>query len=248
MAGHATAGRAVAGLVLAAGESSRMGRDKALLPYRGRTFLETIVAKLREAGLSRVVVVLGHHADEIRRAVNLPGMEVVTNYDYLRGQTSSLQVGLTALDNRLFGGEPLALDSEDRPLPPAPLPKGEGRIVLSSERGPDGERPAPPDAVLLCLVDHPAFAAATVSTLVETFARTAAPVVIPTYGGRHGHPVLIARLLFDPLLALTQDQGANSVIRAWNSQTQFVEVSDPGILMDVDDLGAYRALGETEAP
>jgi MobA-like NTP transferase domain len=61
-----TARPAIAGLVLAAGESSRMGRDKALLSYRGQTFLETIVAKLREAGISRTAVVLGHHADEIR--------------------------------------------------------------------------------------------------------------------------------------------------------------------------------------
>ncbi|HXJ93265.1 MAG TPA: nucleotidyltransferase family protein [Terriglobia bacterium] len=232
----ATSGLAIAGLVLAAGESSRMGRDKALLPYRGRTFLETIVAKLREAGLSRVAVVLGHHADEIWRAVDLQGVEVVTNCDYLRGQTSSLQVGLAALDNRRFRREP------GTPSPPAPLAEAEGRIVSTTEGAFDRKGPKRLDAVLLCLVDHPAFEPSTVSALVEALASRAAAVVIPTHGGQRGHPVLIARPLFKPLLALRADQGANSVIRAWRSQTQFVEVADSGILVDVDDPGAYSAL------
>jgi molybdenum cofactor cytidylyltransferase len=235
---HATA---VAGLVLAAGESSRMGRDKALLAYRGRSFLETIVGKLREAEISRVVVVLGHHAEEIRQSVNLSGVEVVTNYDYLRGQTSSLQAGLAALDNRLLRCE------TGVPSPPASLPEGEGKIGARTEMAPSEGESKPLDAVLLCLVDHPAFEASTVSTLVEVFASTAAPVIIPTHRGRRGHPVLIARPLFEPLLALRADQGATTVIRAWRSQTQLLEVADPGILVDVDDPDAYNALGETGA-
>ena len=88
----------IAGLILAAGESSRMGRDKALLTYQGRTFLEGVVAKLREAGVERVAVVLGHHAEEIQRAVQLEGLEVIVNRNYQRGQTSSLQEGLRTLE------------------------------------------------------------------------------------------------------------------------------------------------------
>ena len=229
-AGPATVGPAIAGLVLAAGESSRMGRDKALLPYRDSTFLETVVAKLREAGLFRVVVVLGHHADKIQHAANLQGVEVVTSCDYLRGQTSSLQAGLAALDIRARFLAPLGMIQSPQ-------------VVQQTAQ----DAPKPPDAILLCLVDHPAFEPVTVSTLVALFARTAAPVIIPTHGGSRGHPVLIARPLFEPLLALRADQGANSVIRAWNSQTRFVEVVDAGILVDVDDPEAYRALVETEA-
>jgi len=87
----------IAGLILAAGESSRMGSDKALLAYRGRTFLETIILNLRHAGIEKIAVVLGHHAEEIQRAVDLAGVQVVFNRDYRRGQTSSLQAGLAAL-------------------------------------------------------------------------------------------------------------------------------------------------------
>ncbi|MGO9273469.1 MAG: NTP transferase domain-containing protein [Terriglobia bacterium] len=93
----------IAGLILAAGESSRMaplGVHKALLEYRGRTFLETIVATLREAAVTRIIVVVGHRAERIQGqlASRLEGVEWVVNRDYPRGQTSSLQAGLTALD------------------------------------------------------------------------------------------------------------------------------------------------------
>jgi len=88
----------IAGLILAAGESARMGQDKALLTYGGRTFLEIIVATLHEAGMERVVVVLGHHAEQIQGAVTLEGAEIVINRDYAHGQTSSLQAGLRALE------------------------------------------------------------------------------------------------------------------------------------------------------
>lgn len=196
----------VAGLILAAGESSRMSRDKALLLYRGRTFLETIIVSLNAAGIGRIVTVLGHHADSIQQAVNLQAVEVIINRDYQRGQTSSLQAGLTGLEK------------------------------LSAQAG---ESCA---AIVLCLVDHPAFEPATVSALVERFERTAAPVVIPIFGGRRGHPVLIARSLFGPLLALGEGVGANTVIRGCRERSELVEVPDAGILVDVDDPQAYRRL------
>ncbi|HEV2419317.1 MAG TPA: nucleotidyltransferase family protein [Terriglobia bacterium] len=99
----------IAGLVLAAGESRRMGQDKALLEYQGRPFLEVILGNLREAGISRVVVVLGHNADRISKAVRVGDAEVVINLDYRLGQTSSLQAGLRALDLAEVSGVVLCL-------------------------------------------------------------------------------------------------------------------------------------------
>ncbi|MGH9431145.1 MAG: nucleotidyltransferase family protein [Terriglobia bacterium] len=192
----------VAALILAAGESSRMGQDKALLDYRGKTFLGTIIAHLREAGISEMAVVLGHHAESIRSAVDLTGIRVVLNQDYQRGQTSSLQAGLAAWD--------------------APGPR----------------------AVLLCLVDHPAVGASVIAKILERYRQSGAPVVIPVFNGKRGHPVLIGRELFAELRALAVTEGANTVLRQYRSATDFVEVEDPTILMDVDDLGAYRKLTE----
>lgn len=192
----------IAGMILAAGESTRMRRDKALLIYRGRTFLETIRQNLSAAGIERIVVVLGHHADLIQSKVNLELAQVVVNQDYARGQTSSLQAGLEAL-------------AADRP-----------------------------DAVMLCLVDHPAVSAEVMATLAARFESTHAPVAIPTFQGERGHPVLISHALFPELRALLPVEGANTVIRKYREATEFVEVDNRGILIDVDEPRTYEGLEE----
>lgn len=85
----------VAGLILSAGESRRMGFPKALLRYREESFLDTLIA-LFGARCSQVIVVLGAKAERIREAVRRPATFVV-NPDWERGMTTSLQYGLRAL-------------------------------------------------------------------------------------------------------------------------------------------------------
>lgn len=84
----------IVGIVLAAGASRRMGSPKALLEIGGRRAVEVVVAALREAGVARVLVVLGCHAAEIRAAAKLPDATLVENPDWETGRTSSLQAGL----------------------------------------------------------------------------------------------------------------------------------------------------------
>jgi len=84
----------VAGVILAAGRSSRMGRDKALLAYAETTFLGSLVSVFEQC-CEPVVVVLGHHAEAIRPAAG--AARVAVNEDYDRGMLSSLQTGLRAL-------------------------------------------------------------------------------------------------------------------------------------------------------
>lgn len=90
-------------IVLAAGESKRMGRPKAILEFGASTFLETICARLREARMDEVIVVLGAHADEVMSAVRLPRARVVINREFSRGQLSSLHCGLGGVDERSAG-------------------------------------------------------------------------------------------------------------------------------------------------
>ncbi|MEV5440028.1 nucleotidyltransferase family protein [Streptomyces sp. NPDC052682] len=89
---------AVAGLLLAAGGGRRLGgRPKALLEHRGRLLVEHAVRVLREGGCTRVHVVLGARAAEVRARADLAGCVVVDNPDWADGMGSSLRAGLASL-------------------------------------------------------------------------------------------------------------------------------------------------------
>ena len=92
----------LAGVVLAAGDSRRMGSPKALLPIPGGPpFVVRIVQTLRAAGVTDVVVVTGRHHDDIRRVLEAAarpgGPRLARNPDPSRGQLSSLLVGMDAV-------------------------------------------------------------------------------------------------------------------------------------------------------
>jgi len=84
-----------AGLILAAGESRRMGTPKALLRYRGESFLDTLIG-LFAARCAPVIVVVGAAAPEIRRGTTRTAT-FVENERWQSGQTSSMQCGLRAV-------------------------------------------------------------------------------------------------------------------------------------------------------
>ena len=88
----------VAGVVLAAGESRRMGQLKALLPFGSRTVIEQVLQPLLSADLSEVAVVLGHRAEEIAAVLEPLPVRLLYNADYRLGMTSSVQVALRSLD------------------------------------------------------------------------------------------------------------------------------------------------------
>jgi molybdenum cofactor cytidylyltransferase len=81
-------------IVLAGGESKRMGRPKALLRFAGETFLEHIVSVLKDCPVDVIMVVLGADAETIKEHVDLSGVDVVINKRYKDGQLSSLIAGI----------------------------------------------------------------------------------------------------------------------------------------------------------
>jgi molybdenum cofactor cytidylyltransferase len=90
----------VAGLVLAAGGSSRLGRPKQTLPFRGTTLLGHVLDSARACGFDQLAVALGGSSDEVRTAVDLRGATVVDNPSYGEGCSSSIAAALPALDPR----------------------------------------------------------------------------------------------------------------------------------------------------
>ncbi len=103
----------VAGIILAAGSSSRMGRPKQLLAFQGKTILDNVVFNALHSELAQVIVVLGHGAPTIQKQVDFTSVHVVVNKDYAVGQSSSLKKGVVAVADCcegamfLLGDQPL---------------------------------------------------------------------------------------------------------------------------------------------
>ncbi len=116
------------------------------------------------------------------------------------------------------------------------------RGMLSSLQCGLAEVPQGAEAVLFTPVDHPSLRSATIEKLAADFRAHRAPVTIPTYQGRHGHPVCIARPPIAELLALPATSQASEVIHRYRGETVYVEVDDAGVTADVDDPEAYAEL------
>ena len=87
----------IAGIVLAAGQSSRLGRPKQLLPVHGEPLIRHTLRRVLASSLDQVILVVGHEADLVRDAVAGLPVECVFNPDSAAGQSTSVRAGLAAL-------------------------------------------------------------------------------------------------------------------------------------------------------
>jgi CTP:molybdopterin cytidylyltransferase MocA len=208
----------IVGLVLAAGASRRLGRNKLLLPFRGGTVLSTTVARLLASILDRVIVVLGYAEGEVRSRAGLsedPRLAIVANPGWEEGMASSLRRGVEAAAE----AEAVIVALGDQPDTD---PEVVGRLVTAFRGG-----------ATLAVPVHgvPAETGIDERATAETGIEST------------GHPVLFARALFPELLALRGDKGARDVVkRHWSEAVKVAAVP----LHDVDTEGDYRALLERE--
>ena len=187
----------IAGIILAAGASSRMGRPKALLEYRGETFAGRLVRVLSKF-CEPVLVVAGYHAEAIRERVKAG---FVLNPDPDRGQLSSLQTALAAI-------------------------------------------PRDCEGFLFTPVDSPTVDERTVSKLLDVFRERGGAIVIPRFNGRRGHPVCVPQTLLAEFLSLAPTEETRVIINRHADRIVYVDVDDAGILADIDDPEAYKALAK----
>jgi len=181
----------IEGILLAAGESRRMGFPKPLLRLNGETFLTHIAGSMLVA-VERLIVVLGAHLDAVAAAVPADDrISVIQNPDYRLGQLSSIKRGL--------------------------------RAVSTSA-----------DAAIVHLVDHPTVRPETFRRLAGEYRLSRKPIVVVRCGGRRGHPVLFDRSIFDELQRAPIEGGARAVVKADNDRISYVDVDDPGVLLDLD--------------
>lgn len=187
----------LAAVILSGGASRRMGSPKALISYHGTPFLEHLLSVTKHPAIGVRRVVLGPHAEAIKKNISLAPEEIVINHDWEKGQLSSIHAAIKSL-------------------------------------------PPNTDGMLLCPVDHPLVSAALVSALIETFAASHAPVVVPTYRGLRGHPVIFSAAVYGELLNAPLDQGARAVVWAHQGEVSEIASTDEGCVLNLNDPNALE--------
>lgn len=188
----------IAAVVLAAGLSRRMGFQKLLLPFAGRTVIAHIVAQLQAAPLAAIHIVVGSEAARIAAAL---------------------------------AGRPVTL---------IPNPDPEGGGMLGSVRCGLASLPPNISAALVAIGDQPALTAATVTQLLQAFDPDRPRILVPTHGGRRGHPLLIPAHLFHEIQIRYDDVGLRGLLQAHPASVLEIDFPNSAVLSDMDYPADYQ--------
>jgi molybdenum cofactor cytidylyltransferase len=199
----------VSAILLAAGESQRMGRtNKLTLPIRRVPLLRHVALTLLSANLEEIVVVVGHEARTARMLLADLPLEVVTNPRYQEGQMTSVECGMQELRQPCAG-------------------------------------------VMVCLSDQPLLEIADINTLITAFQyHCPTSVLVPTYQGRRGNPVILSSRHHKSILDGKRNLGCRNFIENNPELVCPWEMDKDHVVFDLDtpeDFNRLRhRLGQTE--
>ena len=187
----------ITAIILAAGQSKRMGQPKMLLPWGETSVLGKVIETLQRAGVGEILVIAGAEREKIERIVAQYGVRSTHNPD--GGEMlSSMQAGLRAArDNASVA------------------------------------------AALVCLGDQPQVEEGSVRRVAEAFEAGKSNLVVPSYRMRRGHPWLVARPLWDEILAMSPTESLREFLNRHADEIEYVEVETPSILADLDTYEEY---------
>jgi molybdenum cofactor cytidylyltransferase len=127
-------------IILAAGESKRMGKPKQLMPLGKSTLLEQAIDNLLNSSVDETIVVLGHKAEAITKKIASKPVKIVINPDYQQGMSTSIVAGLIMVDPRsravmlALGDQPLVTSHTINQLIEAFIKQNKG-IAVPTYRG-----------------------------------------------------------------------------------------------------------------
>ncbi len=197
----AETGASVAAVILAAGQSRRMGGpNKLLARFDGKPLVRRIAEQALASKADPVIVVTGHRAGEISGALTGLDVRTVHNPDFAQGLATSLKTGLAAVPESASGA-------------------------------------------LVLLADMPDVTHAVMDRLIDAFrARRGLAIVLPTFDGKRGNPVLWARAFFPELMEISGDTGARHILARHEDAVERVEIG-AAATHDVDTPEALAAAG-----
>jgi molybdenum cofactor cytidylyltransferase len=186
----------ITALILAAGQSKRMGQPKMLLPWGKSTVLQTVISTFQSAGVDDVLVVTGAAREQIESLIGR-SVQTVYNPDYALGEMlSSIQVGLA-------------------------------------------EKQREARAVLVGLGDQPQIQDRLVQRILQTYQRTGAPLIVPSFEKHRGHPWLVGREYWDEILRMTAPETMRDFLNHHASKIKYIEADTPSVLADLDTPDDY---------
>ncbi|MGZ3585046.1 MAG: nucleotidyltransferase family protein, partial [Ktedonobacterales bacterium] len=172
----------IAAVILAAGQSKRMGQPKMMLPWHGTSVLGRVIEVFKAAGIEEAVVVTGGNREGAEQIAQSAEARTVFNEDYASQEMlSSLQAGLRAL-------EPAA------------------------------------EAALIALGDQPQIREDTIRVIVERYEQTHAPLVVPSYQMRRGHPWLVTRVMWEIIFGMRSPETPRDFLRKNGEGIVYVEL------------------------
>jgi molybdenum cofactor cytidylyltransferase len=185
------------GIILAAGESKRMGTPKMLMPYKGKTIIENVIATVTSSDADRTIVVLGSGSGDIQKIVELMPIEYCINENYKEGMLSSVKCGFDNLPERF-------------------------------------------EAALIFLGDQPMVEVSVINGLIEAYHSSGKGIVMPVYGNKRGHPLMIGSKYRDEIEKLDEGQGLRALSQKFPDDVLEIEVNTSTILKDIDTLDDYK--------
>ncbi|NKB58559.1 MAG: NTP transferase domain-containing protein [Alphaproteobacteria bacterium] len=191
----------IAAIILAAGQSRRMGTaNKLLIDLDGKPMVVRVAEAVSASQAALLITVLGHEAGKVRAALDGEDIRFADNPHYADGLSTSLAAGLEAL-------------------------------------------PEDVDGVLICLGDMPRVSSREIDRLIAAFdPLEGRAICVPTYNGKQGNPILLARRFFGEMLEITGDRGARHLIDGYQELTCEVEMTGDSVLVDVDTPKALEEL------
>jgi len=189
----------IAALILAAGQSKRMGQDnKLLLPYDGGSLLSHLLDQVKQAGIRDIFVVTGHQKNQVEQEISRYDVTPVHNDFYQEGISTSVKRGIAALPKEI-------------------------------------------DGVMIMLGDMPNISADILNRIIAAYhSAPGQTIIIPTYNGKRGNPILWDRGFFSDFKRLDGDMGAKTLLGDYPEYITEVDAGSEAIFLDIDTLDAYQ--------
>lgn len=187
----------ICAIVLAAGQSKRMGTQKLLLDYGGKSVIRHIVNQITGSIADDIYVIVGHDSDHVTKEVSDSPASVVINENYRMGMLSSLRCGLS-------------------------------------------NTPQKCDAVLVALGDQPAITSKLIDEMLDAYEKTQKGIVVPTYQGKRGHPIIVSIKYKDEILTKYDDVGLRGLLHEHSDDIFELTVSTPDVCSDMDVPADYK--------